>query len=186
MAALTADLAIHSPELFSTLKPQGLAPHGHADQVRALVGEDTWREYFKFAGERDPFDRIIWLWSWRQHHRGIRISFDNFSSAIADGEPSRVKKVAAENWSNWPIYTIEDLVVADEVIKYENLLSGLKRVFLRLGIPFDGALPHAKRGIRNATDRVSCLSEKQIEMISSLFSREISNFKYTIPECKQK
>lgn len=178
MAALTADLEVFRPELVGHFSPKGLKPHATATQVQMLVGEEVWRDYFKFAVERNPFDRIISLWRWRQHIKNISVTFDEFLDAIIDGSSERRESVGANDWSNWPIYTIDDTVVVDDLIDYADLLNGVSNSLRKVGIDFDHDLPRAKSGIRHPSDSMSNLSHAQRAKIESIFFREINLLKY--------
>lgn len=179
LAAMTADLRDHRPDLAAALKPRGLKPHATAGQVRSLVGDDVWRGYFKFAIERNPWDRLISLWRWRQSHRNVAISLQAFLDAIADGSPERLKAANAEGWSNWPIYTIEDRIAVDRVILHDQLEAGLAGALAQVGMTYRGGLPRAKAGIRRSGDTTAMLSESQRALIGDLARREIAAFGFT-------
>ncbi|MBP7000551.1 sulfotransferase family 2 domain-containing protein [Amaricoccus sp.] len=182
LAALTADLRDHRPDLAAALKPRGLAPPATAAQVRALVGDAVWRSYFKFAVERNPWDRLISLWRWRQSHRHAPISLEAFLDAIAEGSPSRLKSANADGWSNWPIYSIDDQIAVDRVVLYEELETGLTEALAQVGIAYDGALPRAKSGARSKGDTIRLLSEGQRALIADLCRKEIGAFGFSLGE----
>jgi hypothetical protein len=104
-------------------RPIHLKPHMRAAGVRCIVGSNAWRSYRKITVVRNPWDYLISFWRWRQHKFGLRISLDDFLSMIetSPAEP------AVKGWLNWPIYTIEDQIVADDVIRYEELTADLAR-----------------------------------------------------------
>jgi hypothetical protein len=180
LAALTADLRDYRPDLESRLKPRGLMPHATAAQVRSLVGDSVWRSYFKFAIERNPWDRLISLWRWRQRHRNASISLQAFLDAIADGSPDRLRAANAEGWSNWPIYTIDDRIVVDRVIRYDRLEAGLGEALKQVGIAYDGGLPRAKAGIRPSGDTTDTLSAGQRALIAEVARKEIGAFGFSV------
>lgn len=182
LAAVTADLAHYRPDLAARLQSRNLPAHASASEVRTLVGETVWKSYFKFSIERNPWDRMISLWQWRRHHRRVSPSFDEFLSAIVDGTPSRLKQAGAQGAMNWPIYAIEDAVVADEMIIYDRLEQGLSLAMARIGLHFDGVLPHAKAGIRDPLASVDTLTERQSDIIAALFEREIREFGFQRPD----
>jgi hypothetical protein len=179
-AALTADLRDHRPDLASKLKARGLLPHATAAQVRSLIGDGIWRSYFKFAIERNPWDRLISLWRWRQSHRNATISLQAFLDAILDGSADRLKAANADGWSNWPIYTIDDRIVVDQVILYDRLEAGLAEALAQVGIAYDGGLPRAKAGIRLSGDTTDTLSPSQRALIADLARNEVRAFGFSI------
>lgn len=180
LAALTSDLRDHRPDLASILKPRGLMPHATAAQVRSLMGESIWRSYFKFTIERNPWDRLISLWRWRQSHRNTTIPLQAFLDAIVDGSPDRLKAANADGWSNWPIYTLEDQIAVDQVILYDHLEAGLAEALAQVGIVYDGGLPRAKAGIRLGGDTTEILSAGQCALIADLARNEIGAFGFSV------
>ncbi len=124
---------------------------------------------------------MLSLWSWRQHRDQISVTFDDFLSAIEDGSQDRLLAAGAQYWSNWPIYTIDDKIVADDIIRFENLQDDLKRVFGPLGAPVPDALPRIKSGHRRAPDEGVLLTPSRVERIALLCRDEIEAFGYLPP-----
>lgn len=60
-------------------------PHLSAAEVRRFVGEGKWRNYCKISIIRNPWDRTISLWRWRQHTEGLSITLGDFVSAMEEG-----------------------------------------------------------------------------------------------------
>lgn len=181
LAAVTADLSHYRPDLAAELKPRGLKAHATAAEVRDLVGDRIWHGYYKFSVERDPWDRIISLWRWRQYSRQVDVSFDEFLEAIAQDSSERLRACGAEDWSNWPIYSIDDTVVLDDVILYEELYQSLPKSLACVGMEFDGRLVRTKSNIRKAEDTVDALTNAQVDLIAKVFEREIREFGFAPP-----
>ena len=155
-----------------------LREHMSASRVRALVGEHIWRNYFKFCIERQPWDRMISFWRWRQHRRGSLISLDEFLDLI-ESEPANE---VVRNYSNLDKYMIDGRVVTDQIVRYENLTGELAQICDRLRIPARvNDLTHVKGRIRRENDSTSMLTKRQIERISSLFAEEIRLFGWKLP-----
>ena len=55
-----------------------------ASRIRALVGEEVWRGYYKFAIERDPWDKAISLYFWRTRGANPRPSLLEFLEQAGD------------------------------------------------------------------------------------------------------
>ena len=73
----------------------GLHKHCHARDIRAVVGEEIWREYFTFAFARNPYSRAVSLYTYihRLLHETQRSSWRRFVPKLRrDGG----------NPSNWP------------------------------------------------------------------------------------
>ena len=161
--------------------PLKLSQHMPARRVRYVLGSRVWQRYRKITIVRNPWDRIISLWRWRQRRTDPPVSLEEFIAAIETGSMKEMRACSAAHWDNWPIYSIEDQVVADDVIYYEDLSAGLSKVFGGLGITFT-ELPHAKTGIRRVEDTVDILTPSQRDRIAELFKKEIETFGYAMPE----
>lgn len=160
-----------------------LDQHSDAVAVRLIVGEDVWRRYYKFSIERQPWDRLLSLWSWRQHRLKREISFDHFLDRIEsnDGDP------LVQYWSNLPSYTGEcGSVIVDRVLDYANLHGELTDVARELRLPLAVSdLPRHKSGIRGRSHGVASLSRAQIERVSRLCRAEIELFGWQEPGAMQ-
>jgi len=66
-------------------------------------------------------------------------------------------------------------IIADRVLRYENLLAELGEVFSQLSIPFDGTLGVAAKS-EYRTDRTpyqEVFNDKQRRIVEKVFAREI-------------
>lgn len=97
--------------------------HQPAADVKHVLGESLWRSYFKFTIERNPYDKAISFYWWRTRERSPRPSLSEFLREREDG------------LSNWPIYAIDDVVVADHVLRYEDLSAEMDCLCERFGWP---------------------------------------------------
>jgi hypothetical protein len=134
--------------------------HNHmtAREVRDRVGARTWRSYFKFCFERNPWDKVL-----SQYH------FDRQGMADLDDFVRY-----AELWSDFPSYTIDGEVAVDAIARYESLPADLGAICARLGIPFDGWLPRAKghfRQDRRPPEEV--FTPPQAALVADRFAAEI-------------
>ena len=75
----------------------GYYEHMPAWRVRAYVGEEIWRDYFKFAFVRNPWDRQISQYLYKTKSQTTRPSLDRFMA--------RKKRAYV---TSYEIYTIED------------------------------------------------------------------------------
>ena len=160
-----------------------LDQHSDAVDVRRVVGEEVWRSYYKFSIERQPWDRLLSLWSWRQHRLKREISFDHFLDRIErnDGDP------LVQYWSNLPAYTDEGgSIIVDRVLDYAHLRAELSGVATQLRLPLAvDSLPKHKSGIRARSHGVESLSRAQIKRVSHLCRAEIELFGWQEPACSE-
>ncbi|WP_081616951.1 sulfotransferase family 2 domain-containing protein [Thioalkalivibrio sp. ALJ2] len=154
--------------------------HMTAQEIRDFLPPSMWDSYYKFCFERNPFDRAISLWVWRQHVKGSQFPFDRFLDALESDHRETQKRYGASHGSNWPIYTIDNEIVMDRVYRYEELGQSLDHAGKMIGIPFDGWLPSLKKGHRNTKTGPphEFLSREQRQRLRQIFAREIEAFGY--------
>ena len=143
--------------------------HTPAVDVRRFVTSKQWKDYFIFCIERNPFDRAISQYFWKNRKLSHNLPamatfFENLSDL---------------NMSNWNVYSDGHHPIVDQVIRYENLERGLSEVGELLGIKIDISQIHAKGWTR--TDRRSyqeVLDPESRSIIEKRCAQEISFFGY--------
>ncbi len=159
-----------------------LRKHLPAAIVREIVGEDVWQSYYKFAVDRDPWDRFISLWRWRTRSNGL--SLDAYLDEVEHlAREYELDPSIGNTWSNWPVYAIGDDLAVNHVVRYERLIDDLRVVLDRLSLDWDGQLSHFKRrssGDRSADKRAG-LTQTQIDRIGQLYAREAKALGYRPP-----
>lgn len=155
-----------------------------ARALRDRLGAKLLEDYFVFTIERHPYDRAI-------SRAGFELKFADYrkgNAAPADADQviaqlrARIAAGKLAEYANWPIYTIDDRVVADAVILYEDMQNGLEQVLERLGLA-DGidiaeAMPHLKGGLRPAHLTGDMLPADCRAAIQKVCAREFAAFGY--------
>jgi hypothetical protein len=142
--------------------------HTEASRIRALVGDEIWRSYYKFAIERDPWDKAISLYYWRTRDQQPRPPLLTF-----------LQKVGARSLSNAHIYMIDGELGVDRVIAYENLATQLEEIRQHLALPEPVTLPRAKSTHRTEKSHYSDLiGEAERAVIDATCRREIDLLGY--------
>jgi len=124
----------------------GFYEHMPAWRVRDYVGEEVWRSYFKFAFDRNPWDRQVSWYLYKTKTKRTRPSFERF---MADRASAFV--------SNYAIYTLDGSLAVDFVGRYESLEEDLNKALelagaqKRLKIPRTNITPNKdeSRGYRS-------------------------------------
>ena len=110
----------------------GFYEHMPASLVRAYVGEEIWRSYFKFAFDRNPWDRQVSWYFYKTKSKGRRPSFERFM---------RSRRRAFVD--NHEIYMQGGAVAVDFVGRYEKLDADLNKALEMIGFGRQLAVPHS-------------------------------------------
>ncbi len=154
---------------FFTLKK--FQSHIKARDVRERIPKDIWEGYYKFTVERNPWDKVL------SHYHFVRQRYSKYDQNISFEEYLDV----AELPYNYPKYTdLNNNIMVDRVLRYENLNDELADVFAQLGVPFEGSLgPQEKSHYRK--DRrpyQEVYTPGQRDAVAKLFDQEISMHGY--------
>ena len=150
------------------------ATHATAERVKAAFPEE-WSSYYKFCAIRNPWDKTVSDYFWRTRGKPGAPSFARYVAALENGY--RLNGIIPEPHSNWGIYTIDDQVAVDQVIKYESLQDDLAGILKDLGINWDGWVPHSKNQYKTAERRPkdyrTMYSAREIETVGRLYAKEV-------------
>lgn len=157
--------------------------HTPAEIVRRFDPE-LWARAFKFSFVRNPWSHAVSHYKWcsRKTAHKSPVSFREFLLRQQDPDrpdPERVRPMLA---SNWPVYAIGDVVVADYVGRFETIDEDLRLISARLGFEVSIAAISAKAGVRSPAEAIAgYYDEESIELVRSLYRREIEAFSYVLP-----
>jgi hypothetical protein len=142
--------------IHSSMNAEGFSQHDPAAEVKRKVPPDVWNRYFKFSIVRNPWDRVVSLFSWearnqpalkpakRFYHR-LGVPFNEFRETR-----KLFREFVAGDWTtNDRFYLIEGELCVDFVIRYESLGPDVDELCRRIGLPRI-ELPHLKTGLRQA------------------------------------
>ncbi|MXU65354.1 sulfotransferase family 2 domain-containing protein [Oceanomicrobium pacificus] len=153
----------------------GLHPHATAAQVRRVYGPEIFDSYFKFAVERNPWERQVSLYFQRQRRR--KPDDLDFDRDMRSWMFRTFRHVRLDNWSK---YAIGDRIVADKVVMYHELEAGLQEVWDRVGISVPIRMQLLNSGFRDRdTDYRDHYSDASRRIVSDWYRREIDAFGFT-------
>lgn len=154
---------------FLKKKKRAFYNHMPASEVKSRIPQDVWNSYYKFCIERNPWDRLLSLYYWRNKTEP-RPSISEFIKSKA---PLALKR------KGFGVYSINGEVIVDKVCKFEKLAEELEEVRLKLGIPEPLELPRAKSKFRVEKKHYrEMLSEADREVIDEMFREEIELMGY--------
>lgn len=110
----------------------GYYEHMPSDLVRAYTGDDVWKRYFKFAFERNPWDRQISWYFYKTKTKGERPSFESFMTS---------KRRAFVN--NHDLYLEDGRLAVDFLGRYESLEADLAKALRAIGVDRTLAVPQS-------------------------------------------
>ncbi|MGE0212710.1 MAG: sulfotransferase family 2 domain-containing protein [Parvibaculaceae bacterium] len=133
------------PEIHKALRLEGFKgvdfhDHIRAEDVRAYVGETVWRSYYKFAFDRNIYDRQVSWFHYRTKKHWKKRKWPDFRSFLETSPEARV--------DNFHIYTIGGALAVDFIGRYETLDGDLAQVMDALGLAPKTDLPRAKADTR--------------------------------------
>jgi hypothetical protein len=151
----------------------GYYPHMTARQVRSVVGREVWDSYFKFAVERNPWDRQVSNYFHRESRHASKREFEHYlTSPIYRG-------LHHVRLNNWRIYTINNEIAVDAMIRYENLHGEYLDVLQQIGLTDAAALPRRRADHRPEGARYRrYYSDRTVRLIARWYAREIEAFGY--------
>ena len=143
--------------------------HMPAWRLRNRVGPDIWDEYTTFCFERNPWDKLVSFYYWRNQDPDARPPFEQWVRATP-------------NLRGWDQYAIDDRVAVDVVGRYETIEDDLAAVLDRIGLDAPIDLPHEKSGYR-PSDRAEevAFSPALDEWVAEHFAPEIELMGYERP-----
>jgi hypothetical protein len=101
----------------------GFYEHMPASLVRTYVGEKVWRDYYKFAFDRNPWDRQVSWYFYKTKSKRRRPSFERF-----------MQDRCRAYMNNYALYTEGGALAVDFVGRYESLDADLNTVLKQIGV----------------------------------------------------
>lgn len=144
--------------------------HMHAKDAIKWISEDIWNSYFKFCVERNPWDRLISLYYYIYRADPRKPSMLEFLESDS---------ACLFNFRGWDLYTINNNVVMDRIIRFENLQEELEGAYQHLGINKEVELPYAKSEFRK--DKCSyreILTDKERYKLAEIAAKPIAYLGY--------
>lgn len=128
--------------------------HDWAVTIRDKVGPAIWNDYFKFSIARNPWDRVVSLYTWKSRNERKNQAGPGLLGKLIGKDDSlqqtraKFSQFLAGDWdTNDRFYVIDDELCVDFVLRYESLADDVVTLCSRLGIPTI-ELPRLKSGFR--------------------------------------
>jgi hypothetical protein len=148
----------------------GFYNHMPAKEARALLNDDKiWNSYFKFAFDRNPWDRQVSAYHFRYRGKKRPRPFCEF---LEDSKRARL--------NNFEIYSLDGEPCVDFLGRYETLEDDFRRALGEIGVKFEKPLPRAKGGIRkNGKSYRDYYDARTRDIVGEWYAREIQLLGYS-------
>ena len=149
----------------------GFYNHMPAEEAKALLNDDkAWRSYFKFAFDRNPWDRQV---SWYHHRYRRKDTPPPFADFIHADRRARI--------NNYEIYSIGGDVAVDFVGRFETIEQDLRHALGQVGLKLEAELPRAKTNFRpNALPYRDYYDGDTSLIVGDWYKREIALLGYAL------
>lgn len=154
--------------------------HDEASTIRQRVGEATWSRYHKFSITRNPWDRVVSLFTWRTRRERNDGATKPNASADASLEDLRVRfrDYVRSAWeTNDGFYFIDGRLCVDQVLRYEHLHDDVADLCRKLGIPAI-ELPRLKTGFRSGHHYGAYYDDETRRVVAERHANDIRQFGY--------
>ena len=148
--------------------------HTAAAQVKVMLPESVFNEYFKFAFVRNPWDLMVsyyhFIKSDENHKRTTKIN------KISDFHHYLLYEIKRNKFSQSMFLTDKNgSLLVDYVGRFENLINDYETICSRIGIPTD--LPHNKKSTH--LDYRNYYNDETAQLVSDHWAEDIHRFNYS-------
>lgn len=142
--------------------------HMAAKEIKKRVSRKIWKNYFKFTIERNPYDRVVSLYYWRNRNQ----KYTSLHHFLTSGGFVRFRTLE--------MYTKNNKILVDKIYKFEELNEMMADITkkLNLEMPLMLSSYQAKSNTRKIANYKEVIDEKSKAWIDKKFKKEIELFNY--------
>ncbi|MCC6206755.1 MAG: hypothetical protein IT488_01185 [Gammaproteobacteria bacterium] len=144
--------------------------HLSASQARAHYGEEIWNGFTKFSIVRNPWDRLVSMWSTGSWHAGQDVEAGRDMKAFL----IQLRPHPVEKYQSLYYHEVLDEKL-DYVLRYENLRDDLLRMLKERSLP-PVLLPHVEATRRHHYS--AYYSPEAAEIAGTMFRKDITDYGY--------
>lgn len=171
---------VHRP-----MNSDGFEQHDWASTIHDKIESGVWDAYLKFSIVRNPWDRVVSLFTWKA--RKDAAFRDQVKHLTAAGDRNaelgfiraRFSEFLKGDWqTNDRFYYIDDQYCLDHILRYEHLQTDTFDLCRRLGLP-EIDLPRLKSGFRPGELHYSdYYDDAAMRLVADRHERDIRLFGY--------
>ena len=138
--------------------------------LRNRIHPKVFKNYFKFTNIRNPWDIEVSAWFWFLENN---IDTNELQYTFSDFVKTR-KRTNIESF-----YKINDKIVVDDFIRYENIEIDIKKIVSKLDLKSSNIhLPKLKSGFRRNKNYRNMYDERTKDLVYKIYKNYISDFDY--------
>lgn len=155
--------------------------HMAGSSVRSRIDRRVWDTYFKFAFDRNPWDKMVSYFFWSH-----RDTAEDQLPAFREHVLARRMLADRQFPSDWKRYAIGGRVALDFIGRHDRLASDFAEALRRVGIDEPPELPRLKSEVRKVTRHYSTMYDDQTRArIALAFRREIEHFGFAFEQAPE-
>lgn len=154
--------------------------HLLATQIRTEVGDEVFRDYFKFAFVRNPWDKAVSQYAYAQSRSDLRAFI---GMQINDGFKRYLELIAERHHIQWEpqhkfIFDEDGNSLVDYLGRYEDYERDTGAVLRRIGAA--GPVPHINASSRGPMHEY--YDQESIEAVAAMYAEDVRAFGYSPPD----
>jgi hypothetical protein len=140
--------------------------HTTAAEAKKYIDPEIWSSYFKFTLDRNPFDKVVSFYYWKDGDQ----KFKDVNEFVKSGTLNIL--------NSFGLYSLNGIVAVDKVYKFEDFDGALKDLKKRFNLSKDLELPNSTSGIRKVKGYKTLLNEESVDILKIMYAREIQLLGY--------
>jgi hypothetical protein len=156
--------------------------HDDSLKITSQIPRDVWESYFKFSITRNPWDRIVSLFTWKRRNDRSKVN-SNAGERFAQIRQDFLKFVHNDWDNNDGYYLIDNELCVDYVIRYESLIADFREVCKQIRLE-EIALPHLKTGFRNDRHYSEYYVDESRKIVGDRHANDIRLFGYDFEDLR--
>ena len=165
---------------FDIVMPSGretrVTSHARYQLARRYLGDQSYRGYFSFAFERNPFDRVVSAYHYIRQERQKR--GEDVSRFTFEGMVKEERHLRQLHDRGWGLYTQDGKFMVNQVYRYEDLEGAMQDIAKRIGLDSRLSLKETKKTRRDRDYRSHYTPELRA-IVERNFALEIEAFGYS-------
>lgn len=157
-------------QLIKLRRPKKFYNHMPATMVRDYIGKETWDSYYKFCFERNPWDKAVSMYYWKNKIEPRPSFHDYLDNIIGRGETI----------SAYSLYSLNNQLLVDKIYRFEDIERAMIDIKETLNLPELPPLPKTKTGTNKSKSNYRELYDAETrKKVATMFQQEIKILDYT-------